>query len=141
MDTQTSEGVYLGQRAVSGEYLVGSVEEVFHPRTFYRVPLESRWKDNLSLVTGLPWKHNAEHEVGGEVMLHAYMPEPSPTPVGSPLPPVTLEETTRVPNTFYVKQRVLDPATNGIGWTPGAKDASPLLGSIRPNWFTTKIVV
>ena len=74
-------------------------------------------------------------------MLDAYMPEPSPTPVGSPLPPVTLEETMRVPKKFCVKQRDLDPAANGIGWTPGAKDASPFPGSIRPNWLTTKIVV
>ena len=74
MDTQTSEGIYLGQRTVSGEYLVGSAEGVFRPRTVYRVPSENRWSDNLSLVTGLPWKHNAEHEVGEEVMLDVYMP-------------------------------------------------------------------
>ena len=141
MDTQTSEGVYLGQRAAPGEYLVGSAEGVFRPRTVYRAPLENRWKDNLSLVTGLPWKHNAEHEVGEEVMLDAYIPEPSPTPVGSPLPPVTLEETTRVPKKFYVKQWGLDPAANGIGWTPECKGCESIAGSIRPNWLTTKIVV
>ena len=55
MDTQTSEGVYLGQRTVSGEYLVGSAEGVVRPRTVYRAPLGNRWKDNLSPVTGLPW--------------------------------------------------------------------------------------
>ena len=74
-------------------------------------------------------------------MLDAYMPEPSPTPVGSPLPPVTLEESTRVPNKFYVKQKDSDPVANGIGWTPGAKDASPLPGSIQPNWLTKKVAV
>ena len=42
MDTQTSEGVYLGQRTVSGEHLVGSAEGVFRPRTVYRVPLEKK---------------------------------------------------------------------------------------------------
>ena len=81
MDTQTSEGIYLGQRTVSGECLVGSAEGVFRPRTVYRVPLENRWKENLSLANGLPWKPNAEHEVGEEVVLDAYMPEPSPTPI------------------------------------------------------------
>ena len=50
MDTQTSEGMYLGQRKVSGEYLVGSAEGVFRPRTVHRVPLEKRWNDNLSLL-------------------------------------------------------------------------------------------
>ena len=32
------------------------------------------------MVTGLTWKCNAEHEVGEEVMLDAYAPEPSSTP-------------------------------------------------------------
>ena len=102
MDTQTSEGIYLGQRTVSGEYLVGSAGWVFRPRTVYRVPSEKRCSDNLSLVTGLPWKHNAEHEEGEEVMLDTYMPEPSPTPAGSPLPPVTPEEALKKANKFYV---------------------------------------
>ena len=38
MDTRTSKGIYLGQRTVSGEHLVGSAEGVFRPRTVYRVP-------------------------------------------------------------------------------------------------------
>ena len=84
MDTQTSEGIYLGQRTVSGEYLVGSAEGVFRPRTVYRAPVEESWSESLSLVTGLPWKHSAEHEVGEEVMLDAYVPEPSPTPLVRP---------------------------------------------------------
>ena len=61
-------------------------------------------------------------------MLDAYMPEPSPTPVGSPLPPVTLEETMRVQKKFYVKQKDLDPAANGIGWTPGCKGCESIAG-------------
>ena len=88
---------------------MGSAEGVFCPRTVYRIPSESRWSDNLSLVTGLPWKHNAEHEVGEEVMRDVYMSEPSPTPVGAPLPPMTLEETLKKAKKFYVKQKDLDP--------------------------------
>ena len=75
MDSQTSEGVYLGQRTVSGECLVGSAEGFFRPRTVYRIPVETRWKENLSLATGLPWKPNAEHEAGEEVILDSYTPE------------------------------------------------------------------
>ena len=45
---------------------------------------EERLNDNLSLVIGLPWKHNAEHEVGEEVRLDVNAPEPSSNPVGSP---------------------------------------------------------
>ena len=92
MDAQTSEGIYLGQRTVSGECLVGSAEGVFRPRTVYRTPAENRWKEDLLLANGLPWKPTAEHEAGEEVILDTYMPEPFPKPIGSPLPPVALEE-------------------------------------------------
>jgi len=77
MDTQTSEGIYFGQRTVSGECLVGSAEGVFRPRTVYRIPEEFRWKDNLSLAKGLPWKLNAAHDEGEEVILDTHVPEPS----------------------------------------------------------------
>ena len=128
MVTQTSEGIYLGQRTVSGECLVGSAEGVCRPRTVYSVPLENRWKENLSLEKGLPWKPNAEHEGGEEVVLDAYMPEPSPTPTGSPLPPVTLDEKLKKAKTFYVKQKDLDPALSGLAWTHGCKGCESIAG-------------
>ena len=128
MDSQTSEGIYLGQRTVSGECLVGSSEGVFRPRTVYRVPVENRWKENLSLAKGLPWKLNAEHEAGEEVILDTYMPEPSPKPKGTPLPPVTLEEKLKKAKQFYVKQKDLDPAQAGLGWTPGCKGCESIAG-------------
>ena len=87
MDSDWLEGVFLGQRTVSGEYLVGAKEGVFRPRTVRRVPVEKRWEDNLSFVTGVPWKHNTKHEAGEEVMLDAEPPVPSLKPVCSPLPP------------------------------------------------------
>ena len=58
MDSDWSEGVFLGQRSVSGEYLVGSPSGVYRPRTVRRVPLEQRWVDNLSMICCVPWKHN-----------------------------------------------------------------------------------
>ena len=42
MDADWKEGVFLGQRTVSGEYLVGSKEGVFRPRTVRKVPLQQR---------------------------------------------------------------------------------------------------
>ena len=65
-------------------------------RTVYPVPTEERWNENLSMVIGLPCKHNVEHEVGEKVMLNAYAPEPSSNPVGSPLPPRALEDPMKV---------------------------------------------
>ena len=44
-------------------------------------------------------------------MLDAYMPEPSPTSVGSPLPPMTLEESTKRAMKFPGKAERL---TSGI---------------------------
>ena len=95
------------------------------------MPAEERWNNNLSLVTGLPWKHNAEHEVGEEVMLDAYASEASPTPVGSPLPPRTLVEATKPVKKFYVKTKDLDPAAGGIGWTAGRKGCESISGGYR----------
>ena len=122
MDSDLLEGVFLGQRTVSGEYLVGAKEGVFRPRTVRRVPVEKRWEDNLSFVTGVPWKHNANHEAGEEVMLDAEPPVPSLKPVCSPLPPRILEEPClKDVRQFYVKKPDVDPARGGIGFTDGCK--------------------
>ena len=56
------------------------------------------------------------------------MPEPSPTPTGSLLPPVTLEEQLKKAKQFYVKQKDLDPALSGLGWTPGCKGCKSIAG-------------
>ena len=127
MDSAWKEGVFLGQRTVSGEYLVGTKEGVFRPRTIARVPAQKRWIDNLSFVTGLPWKHNASHEVGEEVMLDIEPPEPSFTPVCSPLPPRMLDEPMKNLRGFYVKIPDLDPAGGGIGFTDGCKGCKAII--------------
>ena len=87
MDVAWHQGVFLGQRAVSGELLVGTKEGVFRPRTVARLPVEKRWRDNLAFITGLPWKHNLKHEAGEEVILDLGSPGPSMTPSTTQLPP------------------------------------------------------
>ena len=122
MDSDWNEGVFLGQRTVSGEYLVGSTLGVFRPRTVRKVPLEQRWVDNLSLVSCLPWKHNSRHEAGDEVLLAEEPPTPSLVPESTPLPPRTIEEPSmRDIRQFYVHQPDVDPAGGGIGFTDGCK--------------------
>ena len=121
MDSAFKEGVYLGQRTVSGEFLVGAKEGVFRPRTIHRVPAETRWTESLSLVTGLPWKHNVAHEAGEEVMLDVQVPEPSFKPEGAPFPPVRIEERVKDVRNFYVKIKDVDPAEGGIGFTDGCQ--------------------
>ena len=85
MDGQTSEGIYLGQRTVSGECLVGASAGTFRPRTVYRVPEEKRWFDNLSLAKGTPWKFDPEETE--DAALDAYMQEPSYETEGVPPSP------------------------------------------------------
>ena len=83
--------------------------------------------DNLSFVTGLPWKHNVSHEVGEEVMLDTEPAEPPPTPVCSPLPPRMLNEPIKDLRGFYVKIPDLDPAAGGIGFTDGCKGCKAII--------------
>ena len=92
MDSDWSEGIFLGQRSVSGEYLVGSPSGVYRPRTVRRVPLEQRWVDNLSMISWLPWKHNSRHEAGEEVLLSEEPPAPSMTPEVTAEPPRSQED-------------------------------------------------
>ena len=128
LDTDVKEGVYLGQRTVPGEYLIGSKEGIFRPRTVYRVPVESRWKDNLSFVTGLPWKHNEKHDAGEEVVLDTNPPEPSMEPVTTPLPPTMMEEPMgKAVRRLYVKLSDLDPSCGGIGFTEGCKGCKSII--------------
>ena len=128
MDSDWQDGVYLGQRTVSGEYLVGAKEGVFRPRTVQRVPVEKRWVDNLSLVTGVPWKHNTKHEEGEVVMLDVEPPFSESTPVCSPSPPRTLEEPyLKDIRQFYVKKPDLDPSGGGIGFTDGCKGCKAIV--------------
>ena len=126
MDTQTSEDIYVGQRTVSGECLVNSDEGIFRPRTVYRKPEEDRWKDNLSLAKGLPWKLNAAHDEGEQVILDTYAPEPSEKPTGAPTPPMSVEGKLKKAKQFYVKRKDLDPAQSGLGWTPGCRGCESL---------------
>ena len=112
---------------------MGSSAGTFRPRTVYRIPEEKRWADNLSLAKGLPWKFDAE-EVE-DAALDTYMPEPSAKPTGVPLPPMTLEEQLKKAKQFYVKQKDLDPAQDGLGWTPGCKGCESI-ESMRRNWLT-----
>ena len=133
MDTDWAEGIFLGQRSVSGEYLVGSTLGVFRPRTVRKVPLEKRWVDNLSMISCLPWKHNSRHEAGDEVLLSEEPPTPSMTPEVTPLPPRSPEDPRpKDVRQFYVKSYDLDPADGGIGYTDGCKGCRSIVYGTEP---------
>ena len=120
MDSDWKHGVFLGQRTLSGEYIVGTMEGIVRPRAIHRRPIEERWKSNLEFVTGLPWRLRKEDDGDVEVFLDENAPEPSLEPLGSPLPPIMLEEpVVKQVRSFYVKKTDVDPSKNGIGFTPG----------------------
>ena len=54
-----------------------------------------------------------------EAFLDGNVPEPSGEPLGSPLPPLMLEEPVKKVRHVYVKKKDVDPAAKGIGFTPG----------------------
>ena len=120
LDAGGHGGVFLGQRTLSGEYIVGTSEGTIRPRTVHRVPVEKRWIDNLKFVSGLPWKLNKDHDGDSEVFLNMDPPEPSMQPKTSPLPPTMMEEPVHAPaRRFYVTARDVDPASGGLGFMPG----------------------
>ena len=120
MDAEWDHGFSLGQRTLSGEYIVGTAEGTFRPRAVHRVPVEKRWIDNLKFVSGLPWKLTKDHDGDAEVFLYTDPPEPSRKPRTSPLPPTMMEEPVTAPvRRFYVRARGVDPACGGLGFMPG----------------------
>ena len=103
---------------------------MFLPRTIHRLPVEKRWVDDLSFVTGLPWKLNKEHEAGEDVVLDATPPAPSMEPTITSMPPtVTSEPTVRK---FYVKVADLDPKSGCMGFAEGCAGCTAIiLGKTR----------
>ena len=67
MDTDCGHGAFLGQRALSGEHLVGASDGICRPRSIHRRPDERRWEDVLSSVVGMPRKLSKDHDGDKEV--------------------------------------------------------------------------
>ena len=52
-----SDGVFLGVKGTTGEYIVGTEDGVWRTRTLRRRPVQERWNaDNLAKVGGVPWR-------------------------------------------------------------------------------------
>ena len=51
------DGVYLGIKGSTGEFIVADVKGIHRTRTIQRKPIEERWRtDNLALVRDVPWR-------------------------------------------------------------------------------------
>ena len=130
-DSAWKRGIFLGQRTFSGEYMVGTMHGVVRPRTIHRRPVEERWENNLEYATGLPWRLRKEDDGDAEVFLDENVPEPSPEPLGSPLPPIMTEEpAAKKVRQFYVKKADVYPAKKGICFTQGCPGCVAMI-----NWM------
>ena len=110
MDSDWRHVVFLGQRSLSGEYMVGTPDGVCRPRSIHRRPQERRWGDVLSCIVGLPWKLSKDHDGDKEVFLDEDPGDPSPSPTVSPLPPIIMEEPVEKIRNFYVTSKDVDPS-------------------------------
>ena len=65
-----SDGIYLGVKGSTGEYIVRDGAGVWKTRTVRRKIESERWnKDTIKLVGGVPWKVNPQDpNVNGEGM-------------------------------------------------------------------------
>ncbi len=51
------DGIYLGVKGTTGEFIIGKKEGVWRTRTVRRKTLQERWtRENLEMVGGVPWQ-------------------------------------------------------------------------------------
>ena len=69
------DGIFLGVKGSSGEYIVGDGNGVWKTRTLMRRPLEERWdKGALGLVGGVPWRVNDDDPKADGEAMKIYIP-------------------------------------------------------------------
>ena len=70
LQSMWDDGVFLGIKGTTGEFIVGDGLGIRRTRTVQRRPAEQRWDaDNLKLVAGVPWRHSDEDpKMDGEAM-------------------------------------------------------------------------
>ena len=64
------DGVFLGVKGRTGEYVIGDAKGVWKTRTIQRKPMEERWSaENAEKVKWVPWKVNeADEKEDGEML-------------------------------------------------------------------------
>ena len=64
------DGIFLGVKGSSGEFIVGDTQGVWKTRTMRRRPAEEKWdSENLELVGGVPWRTSeADKNADGEAL-------------------------------------------------------------------------
>jgi hypothetical protein len=69
LESLWEEGVFLGYRSQSGEYMIGTTEGTFETRAIKRMVIEKRWDPkNIEMVVGTPWRPMPGGDAIEEVM-------------------------------------------------------------------------
>jgi hypothetical protein len=57
-----NDGIFLGVKGTTGEFIVGDANGIHRTRTLTRKPEEERWKKgekgNISMIVGVPWRQS-----------------------------------------------------------------------------------
>ena len=70
------DGIFLGVKGSSGEFIIGNKLGVWKTRTMMRRPVEERWNaENLELVGGVPWRTSEEDKNADGEALRREVPE------------------------------------------------------------------
>ena len=70
------DGIFLGVKGSSGEFIIGNKLGVWKTRTMMRRPEEERWHvENLQLVGGVPWRTSEEDKNADGEALSREVPE------------------------------------------------------------------
>ena len=57
------EGVFLGVKGRTGEFIIGDSKGVWKTRTLQRTPASTRWaRSNAEMVRGVPWKTSEDDQ-------------------------------------------------------------------------------
>ena len=110
-DPRFQDGIWLGIRLGSEEYLIGTPSGVFKARSIRRKPLESRWDHSqVSAIMGTPWK---PYNFTEDDKLRVSMPViPDPTEVTERAVPED-----PAPKRIRIERRDLER----LGYTPGCQ--------------------
>jgi hypothetical protein len=70
LQSMWNDGIFLGIKGTTGEFIIGHGLGIKRTRTIQRKPFEKRWgAENLKMVAGVPWRTSEEDEnMDGEQM-------------------------------------------------------------------------
>ena len=116
------DGVYLGIKATTGEYIVGDKTGIWRPRTLHRKPFEERWTDqNLAMIGGVPWRtSDNDPKVDGKKLEVVKSPEGQCT---QPQDKVTEIARETVPIGFKITKKDLED----VGYSKGCPGCFSIL--------------